>query len=180
MTRREQTEREEDGNCARKCDGEMQCNALPTSLANHACDVDRERAPRREPTSETKDDKSMDRASMNRASMDRASMDRARCGGANCDDKCDDGAGGEIHREYAKVCALPALAREVHRAITYDRTNRSTDDRTAEVHREIKIEDVARSKEHAERRTDPPPRRNQSRRCFGAKTRARREFPARA
>ena len=165
MTRREQTEREEDGNCARKCDGDMQCNALPTSLANHACDVDRERTPRREPTSETKDDKS---------------MDRARCGGAKCDDKCDDGAGGEIHREYAKVCALPALAREVNRAITHDRTNRSTDDRTAEVHRELNIEDVARSKEHAERRTDPPPPRNRSRRCFGAKTRARREFPARA
>ncbi len=139
MIRREQTEREEDGDCARKCDGDMQCNALPTSLANHACDVDRERAPRREPTGETKDDKS----------MDRASMDRTRCGGAKCDDKCDDGAGGEIHREYAKVCALPALAREVNRAITHDRTNRSTDDRTAEVHCEIKIEDVARSKKHA-------------------------------
>ena len=132
MTRREKTDCEEDGNCARKCDGDMQCNALPTSLANHACDVDRERAPRREPTGETKDDKS---------------MDRARCGGAKCDDKCDDGAGREIHREYAKVCALPALAREVNRAITYDRTNRSTDDRTAEVHRkiEIEIEDVTHS-----------------------------------
>ena len=90
-------------------------------------------------------------------------------------------AGGEIHRENSKVGALPALAREVDHSITHNRTNRSADDRTAEVHREIKIEDVARSKEHAGRRTDSPPSRNRSISWrFGPKTRARREFPARA
>ena len=107
-------------------------------------------------------------------------MQRTRCGRPKCEHECDHHAGGEIYRENSEIGALPALAREVDHSITHNRTNRSADDRTAEVHREIKIEDVARSKEHAGRRTDPPPRRNQSRRCFGAKTRARKEFPARA
>lgn len=112
-------------------------------------------------------------------------MQRTRCGRPKCEDgcehECDHHARGEIRRENSEIGALPALAREVDRSITRDRTNRSANDRTAEVHREIKIEDVARRKEHAGRRTDSPPSRNRSISWrFGPKTRARRAFPARA